>query len=68
MATQIWTIREQLEEKYTIQQAVDAAKIQAGGHNLCLDAIKGRDRNEKITLRVLNHLSDLILLDTMIHA
>lgn len=68
MATQIWTIYEQLEKKYTIQHAIDAARIKAGGKELCLDTVKGRDRNAKITLVELNHLSDLILLDTTIHA
>lgn len=68
MATLIWTIYEQLEKKHTIQQAVDAARVKAGGKELCLDSIKGRDRNTKITLVELNHLSDLILLDTAIHA
>lgn len=68
MATLIWTIHEQLDKKYTIQQAVDAARVKAGGSTLCLDAIKGRDRNEKITLVELNGIADLILLDTAIHS
>ncbi|BAQ02631.1 hypothetical protein AVU38_gp103 [Ralstonia phage RSL2] len=68
MAQQIWTIFEQVVKKYTIQDAVDAARVKAGGSNLCLDAIKGRDRSTPITLVELNHLSDLILLDTAIHA
>lgn len=66
MATLIWTIQEQLNKTHTVQQAVDAAKIKAGGKNVCLDSIKRRDRNEKITLVELNHLADLILLDTVI--
>jgi len=68
MATLIWTIHEQLDKKYSIQQAVDAARIKAGGQALCLDSIKSRDRNEMITLVELNQLADLILLDTAIHA
>lgn len=68
MATQIWTIYEQLNKKYTIQDAVDAARVKAGGKELCLDSIKDQDRKKKITLVELNHLSDLILLDTAIHA
>lgn len=68
MATLIWTIHEQLDKKYSVQQAVDAARIKAGGQTLCLDSVRKRDRNEKITLVELNQLADLIVLDTAIHA
>lgn len=68
MATLIWTIHEQLDKKYTIQQAVDAARVKAGGKALCLDTIKDRARNEKITLVELNGIADLILMDTAIHS
>lgn len=59
----IFTYAEQTAKRYTVQQAVDAAKALQGGA-VCVTSLHGRPMGERITLVELNEISDRIIDDT----
>jgi hypothetical protein len=50
---------------YTIQDAVNAAKIRLQGRKVCIDFIKDRELTESITLSEVNTISDELYYDTI---
>ena len=63
-----YTERETVEKNYTVQQALEAASVRMNGRPICLDAIRRRSRDEKITLVELNTIADLVIDDTRYYA
>lgn len=60
----MFTERERTERKYTIQDAVNAARARLDGIPMCVDTIKGLDLTKKITLVELNEIADSLVLDS----
>jgi len=60
----IFTIREQTVKRFTINDAIENAKMRISG-KICLDTIGHRSYDEKITLVELNDISSAIVYDTM---
>ncbi len=58
-----YTHAERTVKKYTVADAIDAAKARCTG-SICTDAIQGRALTEPITLVELNHIADSICDDT----
>ena len=63
----MYTNSEKTEKNYTIGQAVVAARIRCGEKTICVNAVCGRNDNEKITLAELNRIADEIVDDTYYH-
>lgn len=69
-----YTYLDQTEKKYTVAQAIAAAKtILLERHNIkdvCLDSVPkfDQDQNKSITLKELNEMSDKIVNDNVYYA
>ena len=69
----IYTRSERTVEKYTVYQAVESARRRLGAdfiskHGMCVDVLRGRRDDVKITLEELNKISDGIYLDSLYYA
>lgn len=67
----IFTRSERTEKRYTVGQAVAAAKARLMGNPerrqplpLCMNAVRQRDYREAITLAELNEISDALVSDS----
>jgi hypothetical protein len=54
----MYTRSEQTVKKYTVRDAVKAAEVRLKGVPLCVNALKRRSYDDKITLAELNDLAD----------
>lgn len=67
----IFTLSERTEKKYTIQDAMDAArallKDKYRCHSLCINSISHRDLQEKITMLTVNELVVRLVDDTLFY-
>jgi len=59
----IYTHAERTVKKYTVADAIAAAKARTAG-SVCLDSVKDRADDEAITLEQLNDIADAICDDT----
>lgn len=59
----IYTHVERTVKKYTIQDAINQAKVRISGP-ICINSVQHVDRSEKITLERLNEIADSIVADT----
>lgn len=59
----IYTHKERTEKNYTVQDAINHAKVRFAGR-VCLDSVAGLDKKEPITLERLNDLADSIVMDS----
>lgn len=60
----IYTHAERTVKKYTVQFAIDQARIRVGGAPICVNSVAHLNRAEAITLERLNELTDSIVADT----
>ena len=70
MCSQIYTKSERTEAKYTVRQAYMSAKARLekiGLTQVCCNAIRNYDDNDKITLEQLNKLSQDMVDETIYH-
>jgi hypothetical protein len=51
------------QKKYTVQDAVNAAKARVGG-SICVNEVSGMRMDTKISLKELNEIADAICMDT----
>lgn len=64
----IYTKSERTVKNYTVLDAFNSAKARLsklGLHQVCVDKLKGRADEEKITLEELNEISDTLYMDTL---
>lgn len=52
------------QKKYTVQDAINAAKVRLGGQPICVNALSGKPADMKISLQELNNLADAMCADT----
>lgn len=64
MAHITFTKAEKKEKKYTIFQAIQAARLRLGNRSICTNALCDRSDNYPITLVELNEIADQIVDDT----
>lgn len=66
----IYTKSERTERKYTVHQAVMSVKrrLKDKSIGICVNALRHRSDDEKITLEELNRLADAIYQDTIYYA
>lgn len=60
----IYTHAERTVKKYTVQFAIDQARIRVGGAPVCVNSVAHLGRSDVITLERLNELTDAIVADT----
>jgi len=60
----IYTYRERTELKFTINDAIELAAKRNSGRGICLDSIKNRSKDERITYEQLNELIESVVDDS----
>lgn len=64
MNNSIYTMSERTVRKYTVGQAVESAKRRMHGADLCINTIRSRAKNEKITLEEMNQIIEELVSDS----
>ena len=60
----IYTKSEMTVKKYTVGQAVESAKRRLKGAQMCVNALRGWELSDKITLEQLNTIADQLISDS----
>lgn len=63
----VFTLSEQRDAKYTVQDAVLAARAVLGTTAMCMNAVSRLERTKKITLMELNHIQEQLVSDSLFY-
>lgn len=51
-------------KKFTVQDAVEMAKVRLDGKAVCVDQIRNRSRDEEISFKKFHELTNVLVADT----